>query len=237
MNKHYFYIIALLLSIGLSTVQAEERKIVVRGEATIASDPEVATFSINLSVVNEEISILEKKYSALLQHVLTLLKDAGINEKDILTSVRNDILLEGVGSVPTNTSYSNRYEGSVAELGEGQKFQISSGIHVFIDDLSKINQLSKLFSGMKTINFGNIIYRLKDDTKLKEQALSEAIKDAKQNAKIVARLTGLQLGKLLKIGTTGNSYYSGTRTNKQYAFGKIMTSRSIEVTFEALPSK
>lgn len=241
-QRTYCITLAVLLAISFSTVQAEKGNITVTGNGTVAADPEIATFTLDLQVVNEDFSLIEKKYSEILEQALKLLKEAKVDEKNILPSIRNDVLLEGVSYSSYNYSGRGQYGGYNPRAGSGYistiKFKTSSSIKVLIEDLSKINQLTKLFADRKGINFGHVAYDIKDKTTLKEQALTKAIDNAKQKAKQLSRLSELQLGKLVKITTSKPSgpYYSYTgRDNKRYAPGKVTIQVSVIASFEASP--
>jgi len=242
LKKSIYYItLTMLLAVSFSTAQAEEGQIKVTGVATVAGDPEIATFTINLQVVNEDISLIEKKHSEILKHALKLLKEVGVDEKNILTSIRSDVLLEGVSYSTNSYNYSNRrsYEGYNPRSSSGYrstiKFKTSSSINVLVEDLSKINQLTKLFADPKGISFGHISYDIKDKTTPKEQALTKAIDNAKQKAKQLARLSELQLGKLINITTSSQPYYTSENNNTHYAPGKIITQVSVTLIFDASP--
>jgi uncharacterized protein YggE len=242
-QRTYCITLAVLLAISFSTVQAEKGNITVTGDAMVVADPEVATFTINLQVVNEDFSLIEKKHSEILEEALKLLKEAEVDEKNILTSVRNDVLLEGVSYSSSKRIYGSGggYEGYNPRNSSGYRgttrFKTSSSIKVLVEDLSKINKLTKLFSESKGISFGHVSYDIKDKTTLEEQALTKAIDNAKQKAKQLAGLSGLQLGKLVNITTfpSSPSYYGGGGNQKRYAPGKITTRVSVTASFEASP--
>jgi uncharacterized protein YggE len=179
----------------------------------------------------------------MLAKVHSLIKAIGIDEINILDSVRSHILLVGVTSVykhnSNNYNYSTNHSGTnnTRPYRPPVKFKLSSSISVILDDLNKIELLTKAFSDINGVSFASVNYRLKNRSKIEEQAVIQAIDDAKKQAKQLASLTNMRLGNLVDIQlfSTGSQGYRNTTTNnKIYASGKIITTSSINAEFEVL---
>lgn len=243
-NKYFLpvYICIFLLGNSLSNALANESRITVTGQGTVASTPDQAVCTIKLWTESEDMSVVKNKHTDMLEKVRSVIKEAGIDEKNILASIRSDILLVGVTSVYKQNSNSYNYNTDHSSANSRPyrppvKFKLSSSVSVTLDDLNKIEILTKAFSDMNGVSFSSINYRLKDRSKIKEQAITQAIDDAKQQAKQLASLSGIRLGNLVDIqlfGTGSHGYRNTTTNNKIYASGTIITTSSVKAKFEVL---
>ena len=243
-NKYFLpvYICIFLLGNSLSNALANDSRITVIGQGTVASTPDQAVCTINLWTESEDTSIVKNKHTAMVEKVRSVIKAAGIDEKNILASVRSDILLLGVTSVYRYNSKNYNYGTDHSNVNSRPystpvKFKLSSSVAVTLNDLNKIEVLTKAFSDINGVSFSTVNYRLKDRSKIEEQATTQAIDNAKKKAKKLARLSDMRLGNLVDIqlfGTGSHAYRNSAINNKIYASGKIITTSSVEAKFEVL---
>lgn len=187
------------------------------GEGKAVAIPDIAT--ISFSVVTQggkNIQSLQTQNTEKANAAIAFLKENGVEAKDIKTSNYN---VEPRYQY-YNCSYSSFENGKVCPPSEIVGYTITQTADVKIRDFVKIGDiLSGLVAkGANTVS--QLQFGLDDPTKAQNEARSEAIRKAKEKAKVVAETAGFRLGKLISVDEGFNyPYMMRTMSEKDYGIG------------------
>lgn len=157
------------------------------GDASIAPDMAVMSFAV-VKQAETAADALDQNSKAL-SSVLTALKDAGVEQRDLQTSnfsiqpvYRQFEPKDGIYPAPEITGY-----------------QISNGVTIRVRDLSKIGTIIDTSIKLGINQGGNVSFTNEDSSKVVENARKKAVEDAIAKAKTLAESAGVKLGKVLQI--------------------------------------
>lgn len=167
---------------------SDQPRISVRGSGAVSARPDMANLQVGVSIQNPSLEAAQSEAASKMEALVSNLKAAGIDEKDINTTQYNvePVMDYRDGQSPTVTG-----------------FRVTNVVEVKIRDLSKASKLidDLVKSGANTIyglNFG-----FSDPTAVMKQAREAAVKDAREKAEQLAGLNGVTLGSVLLVDDGG----------------------------------
>lgn len=169
---------------------AAAREISVQGKAEIDSVPDVARITLGVQTGTQPnaeaaLKILSDKFDG----VVNAVKDVGVKEEDIKA---------------TNLSVQPIYDFS-----DGRQtlrgFEASESIEVTIRDLKRIGEVLARSTIEGVNQAGGLSFTIDDPTELQQQAQEEAIKDAHEKAKALARALNVRLGDVKNFNASGTT--------------------------------
>lgn len=169
---------------------APNRTFTVQGEGKIIAIPDIAEISVSIITEGEKnLSNLQRENSEKANKFISFLKEKGIDSKDIQT-------------VSYNIQPRYKYftcEAGVCPPPEIIGYSINQTIKVKIKDLNKIGEILEgvVKNGANNVSGPN--FTIDDPLKLQDEAREKAILDAKERAKMIAKITGFKLGKIISI--------------------------------------
>lgn len=204
------YITAGLLAIGLmvspswfanpaaaqSSMDAGTITVVGEGEVTI--EPDIARANIGVEVSGSTVAEASAESRALIQAILTVLEEQGIDPKDIQTSNFN--------------IYAERY-GSEGPLADDEiQYRVNNMVSVVIRDLDRVGAIldAAIEAGANSIN--GISFQVEDPSSVESDARQSAVEDARAKAEELASLTGVGIGSVISISEivdSGGGLYRG----------------------------
>ena len=223
----------LMLSLAVSASAEEDERIIrVSGNATVSLAADTATIQIGVNTRNESVKDAQAENAALMAAVMKALQDAGIEDKDIVTSQFN---------VYTDYDYSTSVLGNETRR---QFYCVQNNVSVTIHDLSQIGKVldAAMDAGANT-TYG-ISFSSTKQNDAYQKALTRAVEDAAAKAQVLTAAAGVQLGELTLINAVQNvsgSYRElpGIANSFQYdakaaAEGTSITSGDVSVTAEVV---
>ncbi len=201
--------------------------ITVEGESIQYAAPDEVILTLNIEKKADQLSDARKQVEAISQKVIDFLMSQGIEKRFIQTKQF---------TVRRNYDYNKK-------MNVG--FVASHNLHVCINELEKFSQISDELLLMDINSLGNPVFRSSNLESIKDKARIEAIRKAKEKAKMLAAELDLKIGKAIKISersadsvfNTG-SYSLGTATDnvnaeaaEGFAPGQIEVRATIEVSF------
>jgi hypothetical protein len=160
-----------------------QKTITFSGQGKVIGIPDVAeiTFSVTTGKETTKEAITENTQK--MNGVVKFIKDSGVDEKDIKTQ---------------SYSLSPRYdwiEGKRVFRG----YELISTLAVKIRNLEKISEIidGAILRGANQV--GDIQFVIDNPEKLKQEAMKEAIKNAKERAQSIATISGLKIGKIVNF--------------------------------------
>ena len=168
----------LMLSLMTTTAFAAEERVPtlsVRGEGTVEAAPDRATISISVQTQDKDATRAQNSNAKAAQDIINSIVALGVERKYVRTSDYN---------------FSPTYRQEDNHRHEINGYQVSNTVNVLVDDLELVGKIidAALSNGANNIN--SLDFGLKDRKKLQDEALVEAIKDAKQRAELVASELG-----------------------------------------------
>ncbi len=189
------YVVSYSKSIAPSTF----RSFSVSGEGKVISIPDVAQISFGLITQGgKNIGAIQNENSEKINAMIEFLKSQNVDKKDIKTQNYN---LE-----PRYQYYNCPHpESSVTPClpPDIVGYTISQSVQVKIRDFSKIGDILSGVVQKGANNVSQLSFQVDDPEKIKNQARTEAIKQAKEKAEAIAKSAGFKVGQLLSIDESG----------------------------------
>jgi len=170
----------------------------VSGEGEVFAIPDVATFSFSVTETTENVQDSQNSVTDKINSALSKIKSFGVDEKDIKTLDYSAfpkyeyprVLCNGIDCSPTR------------EVLVGYTVTQTISVKVrTVDDAGKI--IGSLGEAGIT-NLSSLSFTVDDEEKLKEEARSLAIEEAKEKAKTLARDLGVKLVRIVGFSEQGN---------------------------------
>jgi uncharacterized protein len=175
---HVFLILFLLSSIAFCDDQKDIKTITVNGQGTIKVSPDIATIRVGVDVTAKTADEARLSNAAIMEKVMSSLKELDINQSDIKTS--NLSILPEIEYVqnrsPKVTGYkcSNQIAVTLTNLEMASKVldvAIASGAN-----------------NVQGINFGRL-----NDSEDRKLALTKAVEDAAAKADAISKAAGIKI--------------------------------------------
>lgn len=167
-----------------------EKIIRVNGNAVVSLAADTAIIQIGVHTRKESVREAQAENAELMAAVMEALRQCGIEDKDIITSQFN------VNSV---------YEYGMSSLGQETRtlyYEVQNNVSVTIHDLTMIGSVldAAVEAGANT-TYG-ISFSSTQENEAYQKALTRAVEDAIQKAKVLAAAAGVELGDLVLINST-----------------------------------
>ncbi|MGH7739136.1 MAG: SIMPL domain-containing protein [bacterium] len=164
-----------------------ERTITVEGEGAVTAVPDQVEmdFSVNEEALKAEAASDLARVE--MKKVLATLKNFGVAEKDIKTM--------GYRVAP-KMKYDN---GETKKIGYG----VSNQIRVIVEKMDTTGKILDAVVQDGVADVDGPIFSFSDPTRLKLEALKAAVQDARSKAEAIAQSSGVGLGKVFSVTTTG----------------------------------
>lgn len=227
-----FTVVLMMVSLAVPGLSENgERLIQVSGSAVVSLAADTASIQIGVNTRKETVREAQQENAALMAAVMKAIKDAGVDEKDIMTSQFN--------------VYSS-YEYSVDALGRETRtpyYEVQNNVMVTIHDLTLVGAVldAAMEAGANT-SYG-ITFSSAQANEAYQKALTRAVEDAMTKAKVLASAAGVELGTLLRINAVQNTAgytrdYGLSNSYDYYAktagTGTTISSGDISVTAEVV---
>jgi uncharacterized protein YggE len=170
-----------------STGTKDPRTINVVGTGQVRGTPDVLDLTIGVSTRSKSAGEALGRNSDLTNKVVGVLKDAGVDAKDIQTS-----------NLSISPVYDDQGENVIA-------YGVTNTVDVTIRDLDKAGEIvdaaAKVAGDEIVVN--GLSFSFDDNSELVAQARTEAVKRAKAQAEQLAKAAGVELGDVLTITEAG----------------------------------
>lgn len=166
--------------------------IAVSASGTAYGEPDEASFDAGVSALNEDVQVASSAVTEGVSSLLTALRQAGIEERDIRTTNF---------SIYPEQSYDN--SGQPGQL----RYRVVNTVHVTVRDTDKLGRLLGLSVEAGANEVSNVVFSVADPEALERQAREEAMKAAYAKAVQLAALAPVELGGVRQISeaTQGGS--------------------------------
>ncbi len=170
--------------------------ITVVGEGKVRIKPDMAQATIGVEIVKSTVKEASAEASQVMSEVLNVLKQLGVEEKDVQTS--------GF-SVWQERPYSP--EGTQG----APVYHVTNQLNVTIRNLANLGAILDAAMTAGANNIYGVTFGLSDTAQAEAEARRKAVENARAKAEDLARLTNLQLGEVISVSEVigGGGYYVG----------------------------
>lgn len=209
---------------GLSYIGRGEyptNTITVSGKGEVIATPDIASFSFTVSEEGADVATAQKEATDKMNAILAYIEEQGVEDKDVKTS-----------------SYSiyPRYEWRNASMyNSGTQYLaayvVSQSIEIKVRDLEKAGTLLAGIGEYGADNVSGLNFTVDAQDELVRDARADAIKDARDQAKVLADSLGVRLGHIVSFNESGPYPYPmySVRSEAAYGMGGDMMVKSPEL--------
>lgn len=165
----------------------------VTGEGEAVSVPDIARFSFTVTEKGSDTGAAQNGSAAKMNEIVSALKEAGVEEKDIKTEYYNmyPVFKYEEARCPVGSFYCP--PGNQIEDG----YEVSQNIAVKVRDLAKSGALLALVGEKGATNISGLEFTIDDTSVLEDEARAAAITDAKAKAVVLAKELDVRLNKMV----------------------------------------
>ncbi len=165
--------------------------IVARGGATVSVKPDMATLSVGVTSQERTAKMAQSNVNEVAQAMIEAARASGLADEDILTS---GITLYPTYDYSNNTSTINGYEA---------RYTLTLKVY----EMEKVGDIldSQIAAGANAN--GSVSFGLEDDSEAYQEALKQAVADARANAETLSAAGGGRLGGVITITEESRSSY------------------------------
>ena len=189
--KTYILFAALIVAALASLpARADDKLVTVTGEATVAIAPDMATIRVGVTSQGKSAREASETNGKQMTGVLAALKGAGIADRDVQTS-----------SLSLQPQYDPNKSGAARLLG----FQATNQVTVKIRAIDTLPDVLDRAIGAGANEMSGIEFVVSEQSKLLDQARTEAIADARRKAELYAKAAGAKVGSVVAITEEGSA--------------------------------
>jgi uncharacterized protein len=164
----------------------------VMGEGEINAVPDIGEFSFSVQAKGADAATAQADSAAKMEAIVSYLKGAGVEEKDIKTENYN---------LYPKYRYEDRPCGNGMYCPSGEPiedgFEVSQTVRVKVRAIDTAGKLIAEVGGRGATNLSGLAFTIDDTSALKEEARTQAIADAKAKAQVLADQLGVELVKMV----------------------------------------
>ncbi len=197
-TKHLIALVLVAGAIALGVLSILRERIVnpgryqvsFTGEGRVFAKPDIAQIQLAVKTDRSKDAVAAvKSNTEKMNAVIAKLKELGLEDKDIKTISYN-----------LNPDYEYPPNGQRTLAG----YNVYQEVTIKVRDLNKIGSVIESATAAGANQAGNVSFTIDDLTELKKQARAEAVVKAKEQARSMAGLTGIKLGKLIGVWENAN---------------------------------
>lgn len=215
-NKGIFKIIIIFIAVFLVVASLGKLKelkyigtgvnatntITVTGKGTVDRTPDTAKISFTVQDEQKSLKAAQDTVTKKIDAITQALKDAGVEEKYIKTDAYN--------SYPqydyVNTIRCITYPCPTNSTPVIRGYQVSHNVTVSIKNLDNVSAVLDMLGTNGVTNISGPNFGFEDDTAIAREARDEAIADAKDEAKKLAKSLGVKLVRIVSFSENGGGY-------------------------------
>jgi uncharacterized protein YggE len=164
-------------------VPIERNVIDVSGEGKVVAIPDIAAIDLGTTIERPSVAAAQKENTRVMNELLARLASGGVDKKDIQTTSY---------SVYPSYDWNN---GKQTLRG----YTVSQNVHVKVRDLDKVGDFIGQAGALGANQIGGIQFTVDDPEKLKEEARTKAIENAKAKAQALAAVAGVKLVRVVSF--------------------------------------
>jgi len=196
-----FLILAIIIFSFNSTAAAEERipTISVNGEGVVEVAPDRATISLGVVTRDKNADKVQNDNAKIANEIIKSVAALGIDKKNIRT-----------GNYSFHQYFRNDNNRRVAD-----GYEANNTVIVIVDDLNLVGKVIDAALANGANNVDSLEFGIKDKSKLQNEAIRLAVRDARAKAEVVAAELGKNIIGVLNV-SVNSGYISAPRASKMF---------------------
>lgn len=178
--------------------KADSNVIIVRGRGEMKATPDIATFNVGVETEHPQASNAIAENASRATQVMQILSSNGVAAEDMRTSEYS--------VYPVYNSGSSNIRG----------YRVSNTVSVVVRDISGLGSLLDTLISSGANRFYGINFAVSNANQLREQAMAEAVADARAQATLLAQAAGVTLGSVRAIEPQTTHYPSFDRSESSF---------------------
>jgi uncharacterized protein YggE len=183
-------ILAAAVTAGPRPADAAERIVTVTGEASVSVAPDTAVIRIGVTTLGKNAREASEINAKQMTAVLAAIEQSGIPDRDVQTSL---------------LSVQPKYDPNKGGTARLTGFQLTNRVTVKIRDVDALPTILDRAIGAGANEMSGIEFVVSEQSKMLDQARSEAIADARRKAELYAQAAGAKIGAVVSISEEGGS--------------------------------
>jgi len=183
-------ILAAAVTAGPRPADAAERMVTVTGEASVSVAPDTAVIRIGVTTLGKNAREASETNAKQMTAVLAAIEGSGIPDRDVQTSL---------------LSVQPKYDPNKGGTARLTGFQVTNRVTVKIRDVDALPAILDRAIGAGANEMSGIEFVVSEQSKMLDQARSEAIADARRKAELYAQAAGAKIGAVVSISEEGGS--------------------------------
>lgn len=173
---------------GMTAKAAETNTITVNGKGTVKAKPDIAIVYLGVETRDKDSGKAQEEASKIMEAVIQMLKETGVSEENMKTA--------NISIYPRVDYQTNETTGYVA----------NQSIEVKIKDLQNVGKIIDAAVALGANSFGGIQFSIEDTAAYYNEALTLAVKNAKDKADVLAAAIGVSVGRPASLTEQSNVY-------------------------------
>ncbi|MDD4079843.1 MAG: SIMPL domain-containing protein [Eubacteriales bacterium] len=222
--------LALVLALAVpGLAQNASPRLTVTGQATVSIDADYATIEIGAMTRGNTAGEAQGENDRIMQGVIEALKELGVKEEDIRTSMF---------SVYTDQAVEYGLASGAPVM---PPYVVTNMIYVIIRDISLVSEVIDAAANKGANNVYSLIFQASENAEATQQAINLAVKNAQDRADMLALAAGKALGELVEIQSpvtyadlymARESYAMPSDAGAPIISGKVAVSAEVTLVFE-----
>lgn len=183
-------ILAAAVTAGPRPADAAEKMVTVTGEASVSVAPDTTVIRIGVTTLGKNAREASETNAKQMTAVLAAIKESGIPDRDVQTSL---------------LSVQPKYDPNKGGTARLTGFQVTNRVTVKIRDVDALPAILDRAIDAGANEMSGIEFVVSEQSKMLDQARSEAIADARRKAELYARAAGAKIGAVVSISEEGGS--------------------------------
>ncbi len=185
--------------------QQNQYQFTVSGQGKVYAKPDVALLNLGVKVDGNTVADVTKSGNDKMNAVVAAIKKMGVDDKDIQTTNYN------LSPVYENTIVPMTYSAMMPNIpvkssSNLKGYSLEQDVQVKIRDFDKIGQIMSQATSIGANLISDLQFTIDNPEQFREQARAKAIAEAQENARNLAKESGIGLGKLINIYENYNPY-------------------------------
>ena len=185
-----FALLIAMLTAAALPARALDRIVTVAGDATVAVAPDTAMIRIGVTSQGKDARAASEANAKQMTAVLNAIKGNGIDPRDIQTS---------------RLSLQPQYDATKPGTARLTGFQVTNQVTVRIRDIGKLPSILDHAIAAGANEMSGIEFVVSQQSRLLDQARTEAIADARRKAELYANAAGMKVGRVMAIAEEGSA--------------------------------
>jgi uncharacterized protein YggE len=181
---------AVLAPVSARAAEKAEKLVTVTGEASVTAVPDTALIRIGVTAQGKTARAASDASAKEMTAVLAAIKDAGIAERDIQTT-----------QLSLQPQYDRNKAGAARLLG----FEMTNQLTIKIRAIGNLPALLDRTVAAGANEVSGIEFVVSEQSKLLDQARTEAVADARRKAELYAHAAGVTVQRVVAIAEEGSA--------------------------------